>query len=259
MKSLVNRIFPGALQWLRRRRLFWMGYIWTQYWIIGEYELKELHNYVDRNRVSLDVGGNIGCYAYHLSRLSRSVVTFEPNPYFIERIRMLNIRNVQIVPMGVSDQAGEAQLRIPAFWGDEVPGMASLSTAAVSDEVVSRQIEVPLCRIDQFDRDDVGFIKIDVEGHEESVIHGALGTIARCKPNILVEIEERHNRGGLGRIRALLEGAGYTGYFFLKGQRLPIAQFDEAKHQQAPDNINSFYHTRRGMTYVNNFLFLPQA
>ena len=34
---------------------------------------------------------------------------------------------------------------------------------------------VPKKRLDDFDLPPVGFIKIDVEGHEESVLHGAEG------------------------------------------------------------------------------------
>ena len=40
----------------------------------------------------------------------------------------------------------------------------------------------------------VGFIKIDVEGHEHAVLEGATKTIKRNMPNLLVEMEEKHNK-----------------------------------------------------------------
>jgi FkbM family methyltransferase len=169
---------------------------------------------------------------------------------------MLKIANLRVEPLAVSDRAGVAELRIPAFSGSETPGMASLSKAAVTDAVVARIVEAQLCSIDQFAFDDVGFIKIDVEGHEESVIHGAIDTIRRCRPAILVEIEERHNAGGLARVRSLLEEIGYAGYFFSQSKRKDIAAFNLAVDQSIPDNMNEALHSRRGMSYINNFLFL---
>ena len=39
----------------------------------------------------------------------------------------------------------------------------------------------------------ISFIKIDVEGHELEVLKGAKKTIKKFKPNMLIEIEERHS------------------------------------------------------------------
>jgi hypothetical protein len=38
----------------------------------------------------------------------------------------------------------------------------------------------------------IGFIKIDVEGHELDIIKGAKNLILKDKPNLMVEIEEKH-------------------------------------------------------------------
>ena len=40
----------------------------------------------------------------------------------------------------------------------------------------------------------ISFIKIDVEGHEMEVIEGAIETITKNKPILLVEIEEIHSK-----------------------------------------------------------------
>ena len=46
-------------------------------------------------------------------------------------------------------------------------------------------------RLDNVYRGRAGFIKIDVEGHEQAVLDGAVETIRRCKPRMLVEIDDR--------------------------------------------------------------------
>ena len=47
---------------------------------------------------------------------------------------------------------------------------------------------VPTRRLDSFNFSTVDLIKIDVEGHEHQVVNGALKTIQRCRPAIVVEI-----------------------------------------------------------------------
>jgi hypothetical protein len=42
-------------------------------------------------------------------------------------------------------------------------------------------------RLDEFDLQDVDFIKIDTEGHELFVLKGARDTLERCKPCVMVE------------------------------------------------------------------------
>ena len=58
--------------------------------------------------------------------------------------------------------------------------------------------------LDQFNYNDVDFIKIDVEGWEPKVLRGAKKTIDRCNPVICVEINKGDNES-----QWLLESWGY--------------------------------------------------
>ena len=53
-------------------------------------------------------------------------------------------------------------------------------------------IRVPLRTLDSYNLSNIGFIKIDVEGHELDVLRGAEVTLRRDQPNLLIEIENRH-------------------------------------------------------------------
>src|SRR5947209_3295951 len=93
-----------------------------------------------------------------------------------------------------------------------------------------------LCRPDQDSIDvggNVGFIKIDVEGHEHSVLQGAQRTIERCRPRVLIEAEERHAPGSVRRIQAFFRRFGYRGYFVFHRQLAPIERFDPARMQRS--------------------------
>ena len=55
----------------------------------------------------------------------------------------------------------------------------------------------------------LGFIKIDVEGHETEVIKGSTELIKKNKPTLLVEIEERHSKKPIDLTINYIKGFGY--------------------------------------------------
>jgi len=66
-------------------------------------------------------------------------------------------------------------------------------------------IKVPICTIDSFAYENVGFIKYDIEGYELRAIKGSENTIKKYSPVILVE----QNKGDLYSVE-LLQEWGYT-------------------------------------------------
>ena len=72
----------------------------------------------------------------------------------------------------------------------------------------------------------IGFIKIDVEGHELNVLEGAKRTISRDRPTLLIECEERHNPGGVSKLRELFRDAGYEGRFLHMDRMRSLDEFD---------------------------------
>ncbi len=238
---------PLIERWRARR------YFWKSYNVNGEWELRQLPVYVPKNRSAIDVGGNIGIYSYHLGRLARRVITFEPNPLYADRLRRIGLGK-DLKEVALSDRSGTAELRIPFWKGREDAAQASLETDAVPGSMLARTVQVSVRRLDDYGFQGVGFIKIDVEGHEESVLRGGVETLSRERPVLLIEIEQRHNPGGLERIRALL--SGYRGFFFLNRQKLPLTDFDVSVHQRMED-LETAFTGRRRSPYVNNFLFLP--
>ncbi len=130
-----------------------------------------------------------------------------------------------------------------------VATVAESNSSALESGRVIETLVAPMKTLDSFNLREVGFIKIDVEGHEEAVLHGGLDTVKREIPNLMIEIEERHAPGSLQRVAALLEGIGYLGYYLDGRELIPVARFDPDRDQarQGPK-------VRR---YINNFLFFP--
>ena len=60
----------------------------------------------------------------------------------------------------------------------------------------------------------ISFIKIDAEGHEIEIIKGAIKTINKNKPILLVEIEKRHSKKKVIDSINFINSLGYKSYYF---------------------------------------------
>jgi FkbM family methyltransferase len=198
----------------------------------------------------IDIGANRGIYAYQFWRLGAEVEVFEPNPVcaVILSTWAADKATVHVHPVALSSRAGSASLHIPIDdSGTEHDASASIEHAGFAH---SREQPVSLQTLDNFRYESVSLIKIDVEGHETSVLEGATATLASSRPALLVEIEQRHNAAPIDGIFARLLEFGYRGYFLSKGKLAELEEFDVAR-DQAPEHFG-----KAGAPYINNFLFL---
>lgn len=197
--------------------------------------------------VAIDVGANEGIWSVQLARYTARVHAFEPNPICIAQLARVLPSNVQLHKMAVSDKSGTANLR----YDPTNTGLGTIAENNVIDanpdvkEVVI--VEVPVGTIDAFVFNDVGLIKIDVEGHEEAVVRGAEATLRRERPVFVIEVEERHNPGGLGRITQLFERHGYLAIVFYEGRLQPLS----GVVRRSPNVIAK-------STGINNFIFIDK-
>lgn len=220
----------------------------------GEPELLALREFLKPGMRALDVGCNRGVYAYEMGRLTGNVVAFEPNPALARYVGGLHLPGVRLLQVALSARDGSGELRLP----HEVHGWGTLRSDIVFD--VGEVSEVATRKLDSLEFDSVDFIKVDVEGLEEEVLEGAVETIARDRPFLLVEIEERHNPGGYRRIAERLRSMEYVP-FRLDGSRWREVVEDIATLQDvtAFDAQMASGALFRETSYINNFLFVPQS
>jgi hypothetical protein len=114
---------------------------------------------------------------------------------------------------------------------------------------------VALRPLDNFELEDVGFIKIDVEGHELSVLQGGQSLIARDRPILFVEIERRHNIGAFDATFQFLDLLEYRAFACSHFELMNISRFDVDRDQPLGDIASAM---QRG-TYIYNFLFVPKG
>jgi FkbM family methyltransferase len=217
-----------------------------------EIEMSVLDLIVPKGREAIDAGANWGTYAAILSRLASQVHCLEPNPRLARLLVKSVAANCTVRQAAAGPTAGTAVLHIPRQGARSLDGLASLmgSSAAKAD-----MVEVPVVALDSYADRDIGFVKIDVEGFELEVLAGARQLILRQKPVILIEVEERHVRGGVQRVYAVLCSLGYECWFIDQGKLKPFAAFDAAVMQNTA-NLNGAA-PRATQRYVNNFIYVP--
>lgn len=220
----------------------------------GEIELLQLRRLVQRGQLALDIGSNLGVYAYELHRLSGHVIAFEPNPALAKFLTSISPPGMTVHQVALSSHDGEAELAIPL---EKEKGHGWASVRAGFFDGPTEKVRVPARRLDSLALPPVSFIKIDVEGFEQEVIDGGLSTITRDLPFLLIEMAHRE----LGAMSEKLSGLGYHAVFFYQGCWNPIDRFDPDRFQ----NMDLWHKemmaspTRRRLSFINNFLFVPRT
>jgi FkbM family methyltransferase len=216
---------------------------------LQELELAYLTRHSARTslRRFVDVGANWGSYSLLLAPQFTHVDAFEP----VERCANALARysetfggSIRVHQCALSDREGTVPFFIP--WRDDVDASSSSRVVSAGDPAA---ISVQAKTLDSFEFTDVDLIKIDVEGHEREVLRGAEETIRRCRPRLLVEVEQRHIDEPFANRIAAIEGLGYRATFVRDGSLAPMAELDLARDQD-PTNIGR-------ARYVNNFFFDP--
>ena len=233
-------------------RLF-IEYMYYKRFVEAEVEL--IRKLCDPRKISLDIGANNGGMTLFLSRFSEKVYCFEPIPALCDHLRSrFERRNVIVECCALGDRNEEAYLNIPCINGDLYYGWSSLSKEFNNEIIYGKcvdnveRLKVFVNRLDDYNFNNVGFIKMDVEGYEMNVLRGAVNTIKASMPNMCIEIEKRHHGGDeIDRIFKYILDIGYHGFFIWKEHTYAIDKFDVNVMQ----DINNEEKSR----YVSNIFF----
>ena len=182
-----------------------------------EAEMHLLPFLVDPARNAVDAGAHRGSYCYFLARLCPKVYAYEPNPVMRDYLRRVVRRNVVISDCGLSDKPGEAQFTIPNSKRGYRHTAGTLETKLYEQDAV--RFTVKSVRLDDEPVENVGFIKMDIEGHELAALAGACKVLARDRPVMLIEVREELNGTPIEEALAQVESYGYHA-FALKHEQI---------------------------------------
>ncbi len=199
------------------------------------------HTRLHRPGTIVDVGAHDGLLTVPLARLPGArVVAFEPLPSAFARLAAAcaGLPNVTLRREALGAEPGALTLNVPVVEGAAAEQWASLAKDFRPFVAVETH-PVAVITLDSLGLDGVTHIKVDAEGFEEEVLRGAAETLARCRPVLSLEVEERHRAGSTRDVPALLASMGYEVGFWLDGMR-PIGAFDAAAMQVASPDPRNF-------------------
>jgi FkbM family methyltransferase len=145
-------------------------------------------------KVFVDVGANIGFFSLIAAKLNPSleVIAFEPNAEMFallsEHKRLNGLSNLTAEPVALSNRDGEGQLFL---------NKSDMSASLVPDfqdgfNPALRSVPVKITTLDAYvQRHSISgslLLKVDVEGHDKAFLEGAQATIAKFKPDMVVEV-----------------------------------------------------------------------
>lgn len=169
-----------------------------------KYYLSEISNQRQiKNKCIMDVGGYVGDSALVFSKFTnKTVYTFEPTSYMYENIlktiKLNNLKNVVPVKKGLGSSITKKDIHIADAGG---------STLVERKCYECNQKEtVEITTLDDFVEHNnikVGLIKVDIVGAEQEFLKGAINTIKKQKPVLLISIY--HNFDDFFDIKPLIE------------------------------------------------------
>lgn len=204
------------------QRAGWLAHLYKASFQQHHSELVQLLKpFIPDEAVVVDVGGHAGQFAKLFAKLARGgrVYCFEPSPYALSILRpalkLNGMSHVEVIAEGLSDAPGSFELSTPikkrggvGFGiahlgedGDTRPQLRHRVEVGTLDSFIARR---GITRLD--------FLKMDIEGWETPALRGALGSIERFRPAMLVEINDRHLMRSGSRpedIWAMLTPLGY--------------------------------------------------
>ncbi len=194
-------------EWFRFRPGWpWLEHVWKSTWLQDHAALgATLRPLLPRDGIALDIGAHGGQVTRLLADLlpQGQVVAVEPSSYARSVLRLnLLVRprpNVTVVATALGREPGVAVLATPVKRAGAMGyGAASLAPAPARRAVRELVPVMPLdALVAAMELPRLHLMKIDVEGYETAILQGALGTLRRFRPALVLELaRDRLERAG---------------------------------------------------------------
>lgn len=141
----------------------------------------KLNNIIHKGDSVIDVGAHVGKYTEHFLKLvgnTGKVISFELNPRTFNSLnnKFINTPNVTLINAAVSDKSD---------FEDYYSGCSSYNTNIIGHDINSSKSNhlgnIKSIKLDDFIKEKIDFMKIDVEGAEIKVLKGMEKTINNVK------------------------------------------------------------------------------
>jgi FkbM family methyltransferase len=156
----------------------------------------------NQKRICLDIGANVGLWSCDLVRSFEHVIAFEPVVEFIECFKK-NVTSNNYTMHQIALGRTESVVEMNIVQGNT--GHSHINQQSIGKGTI------PLKTLDSFGLLNVDMIKIDVEGFEGEILAGAIETIKKNKPILVIEQQKHEYQNDINETPAIkiLENWGY--------------------------------------------------
>lgn len=143
-------------------------------------------NFLENKRTAIDIGANVGLWARDFCKIFKEVKLFEPYKPNTECLKknLEAFNNFEIFEYALSNKNGVGELHI------NEKGLGANTLRSISD--ITKKEEIQIMKLDNYDFQDVDYIKIDVQFHELEVIEGSIVTLQNNNPVLCIEAARRN-------------------------------------------------------------------
>lgn len=193
----------------------------------GQFEKAELRCLISKvneymsEKTVLDIGANIGNHSLAFSPYCKQVFSFEPHPktFRLLELNTMDVTNIHPINIGASDHTAKMKA---VDSHNNMGGARLIDDSIVTNEKISNYREFslrPLDSIEQLENTDIGFIKIDVEGHELQAFKGAKRLLEKHHPVIAFEQLADSFDLGTSDVIEYLKNIGYKKFLVMQRKR----------------------------------------
>lgn len=161
--------------------------------------LAQLRARVPDDGVVIDIGANVGCFTLAMARHAAAgrVHAFEPVPATAERLQAAiaanALGNIRINRCALSNRDGEIAVWVPeAHWKGRLYNRGRSSSYVGEAQAGWRQEAATCRRLDDYADTEalhrIDAIKIDIEGAELDALEGAVESLHRFRPAVVMEL-----------------------------------------------------------------------
>lgn len=203
---------------------------------VGVAMLDLARNFRGDGVIAVDCGANLGVMAVHWAKAMTGwgrLIAFEAQERIFYalagNLALNNCFNAQARHAAVGARCGVMQVPAPDYLRPGSYGSFELRKRADNEHIgqdvdYSATSEIECVALDSLNLPRLDFLKIDVEAMELEVLEGAKGTIARCRPMMIVESLKADKTA----LQAWLEKAGYA-VFEMGANFVAVHQNDPAR------------------------------
>lgn len=209
------------------KEIFWNG-------IRCEFEPMTLRTWCELSADAttiLDIGANTGIFSLLASKYARAaaVHAFEPVPYNADvleaNIALNGSAGIHLRRLALSDTDGEQTMFVME---DQINYLNSLEGNRY--ESGATEVRVETAKLATYIEDagivDIDLIKLDVEGHEVSVLAGMEDYLSRFKPTLIIEVLDDEMGA---QLQSLLEPIGGYRFFLIDDISMRIEEMAEIR------------------------------